>query len=148
MGNRWCWVQATEPADSLVFEIDSSYVMDGITFYRYPDPSGFFDGFWLVHWNGELRAYIGSPTDTSSREYTVLLKEPFDVGASWQPPNDSEETLRIIDRDVTLTVPAGTFKHCLQVESNVQGTYYYAPGVGWAAFPDTDEWVLLSYVTK
>ncbi len=157
VGNQWCWVLANNPADSVSIEISGSHPVNGITFYKFTSPGDTSFANWFVHSNGELKMYSTesdtAPADTAGKDYFVWLKEPFDSGASWPQPNDSAETLRIVANDVTLTVPAGTFEHCVRVEASDMGSsYYYAPGVGWVRIdegPDTtDAYVLKRYVTK
>jgi len=148
VGNEWYWVRASSLDDSMAAGITDIRGRDGMTFYRFAYASDTSFVLWFVHWNGELRAYATPPEDTASRDYLLLLKEPLDLGAAWQSPVYRNDTFRIIDADVTLSVPAGTFKHCIQVGDHV-GPYYYAPGVGWVVQGDTaNGYVLVRYVTK
>ncbi|HTW91690.1 MAG TPA: hypothetical protein VMH22_08270 [bacterium] len=155
VGNQWCLAR-TNPRDTAVIELTDSLILEGLTYYKSPDPGDTNTVHWYVHRNGELRMYStridSTPEDTGS--YLLLLREPFDKDSTWPSPNDPRETLRVIDRDFTLNVPAGTFEHCVEVEANIASTYFYAPGVGLAELgplPDTSyiiNYLLLSYVIK
>ncbi|HTW91473.1 MAG TPA: hypothetical protein VMH22_07155 [bacterium] len=156
VGNQWSMSRASQPSDSMTLEVSDKRAIGGMTFYKLTTPGEPDYANWLTHRNGELRIYFtqsDSAPDTASTSYTRWLKEPFDVGKSWTvQPDDSSETLRITANDVTLTVPAGTFEHCVQVEVTDMATYSYAPGVGWVEISEAadtaDPYVLTRYVIK
>jgi hypothetical protein len=57
-----------------------------------------------------------------------FLKGPVQIGTTWE---DEDGTYEITALDRTVTVPAGTFSHCLEV------TTLYAPGVGMVQREET-----------
>jgi hypothetical protein len=61
-----------------------------------------------------------------------FLKEPLTVGTTW---DDEDGTYEITALDKTVSAPAGTFPHCLEVTNRRKGgkatvVTLYAPGVG------------------
>jgi len=61
-----------------------------------------------------------------------FLKGPLQIGTIWE---DDDGTYEITSLDETVTVPAGTFSHCLEVTNRRKGgkatvITLYAPGVG------------------
>lgn len=64
---------------------------------------------------------------------SVLLKEPIEVGATWQTADN--RTFEITDISATVETPAGTFKDCVEVVSTFSdqeavNTMYYKPTLG------------------
>lgn len=116
---------------------------------------------YLRHTSGEL-LITGSEFGMLPQPL-VFLREPLAAGASWTTPdNDSAQnpdevlinttaTNYVVSTDATLTVPAGTFHHCLVLFSDELGTgggwdyhgrelYWYAPGVGVTKNESHHEW--------
>lgn len=50
-------------------------------------------------------------------QQAYLLKAPIEEGASW--PGAVGGTVKVLSTDETVTVPAGTYAHCVVVEENV-----------------------------
>jgi len=71
--------------------------------------------------------------ETKDREHPpFFLKGPLRVGTTWE---DDDGTYEITALNKTVTVPAGTFAHCLEVTNRRKGgkatvITLYAPGVG------------------
>lgn len=94
------------------------------------------DTSWFVILDDERRIYSDVPTETSS--YTLALKLPFDIGNSWGFFHSSgvdSVFAKITSRTAVITVPAGTFTTCLQIQIQSESgvvwfTWWLAPGVG------------------
>jgi len=70
--------------------------------------------------------------DPAGTEPRFLLKAPLAVGTAWKNEDGRYEITAV---DETVTVPAGTFTHCIEiVNKSVSGKVtvvsLYAPGVG------------------
>lgn len=68
----------------------------------------------------------------TSNDSSVILKNPLTTGASWTSGND---TKKIVDSQVEVKTPAGTFSNCIKLEIKSQGSSstvyeYYGKGVG------------------
>jgi hypothetical protein len=93
------------------------------------------DGYFVDDQRGELRADADCLHDRARR----LLCRPIEPGASWSSVVSVSATERyeIAGVDELVTVPAGTFRGCVRVRSQLRGgkveqvaELTYAPGVG------------------
>ncbi len=89
--------------------------------------------FWALYYNDELRVYYQYPSDTS--DYYIELKEPLSEGQKWHPTPQDAGKLVIINIGSEITVPAGTFDKCVEVnwqaiEWGSVDVMCYAPEVG------------------
>ncbi|MBU2567778.1 MAG: VanZ family protein [Elusimicrobia bacterium] len=83
----------------------------------------------------ELREYASA--DTTSSQYTVLLKYPFETGNTWVTERDGRKIrATIVDNRASITAKAGVFDDCLKIRYEdlaIPGTFkyeYYAPDTG------------------
>jgi len=66
-----------------------------------------------------------------------MVRAPIEVGNSWVLPFDENDVLEITNVDETITVEAGTFTDCLQIQESgtwdgkpYRGLAWFAPDVG------------------
>ena len=91
--------------------------------------TGGFEEFFIPTSEGIKRF---APETTNKDNPPFFLKGPLQVGTTW---NDEDGTYEITALDKSVTVPAGTFPHCLEVTNRRKGgkatvVTLYAPGVG------------------
>ncbi|HID94137.1 MAG TPA: hypothetical protein EYP60_08585 [bacterium (Candidatus Stahlbacteria)] len=143
--NKWVYQSLYWSEKDTISSIDSSYIVESykwnkrITYHevrRGTDTTGmafYVDRWWIIE-DDELRSYYESPTDTSA--YFIILRKPLKAGTHWicDIPDSIWKT-EIESVNVTVKVPAGTFRNCLQItryEENgeVLLRYWLAPNVG------------------
>lgn len=129
VGNSWTY-QNSWDGETSTTEVVDSYEWDGQTVY---ECSSDRFNFYIVEVEKELRLYFrDKPKENAS--YLVMLKEPLKVGQKWYSPPPFEDTLYIVSTDISVSVPAGEFKNCIEVRSKSEdrGIIYlcFAPGVG------------------
>ncbi len=110
----------------VTYEDQGAYVLR----IRHSDlPTGGFEESFLPTNEGIKRV----ARETKDKELPpFFLKGPLRVGTIWE---DDDRTYKITALDKTVTVPAGTFSHCLEVTNLRKGgkatvITLYAPGVG------------------
>lgn len=141
VGNRWVFRASSpaQPSENFEVRIDSK------------EPSGFYvssQGMRMMRRAGGI--FDGD---------RFLIEEPLEVGHSWMavPSPSVVERFRIVGTRVPVSVPAGSFSDCLQVEMSqtirgqngsngrLVGVWTYAKGVGpvhfkqWVEFPEADD---------
>lgn len=138
VGNRWvyessegsetapvveAWEVTRQEGNAFVLEIEQSYLSTG---------EGVEEFFVLTN-EGISRSVHGTQNGTTGgAEPSFFLKAPLTAGASWQN-EDGRYAITAVDE--TVTVPAGTFTHCVEVtrwstNGKVTVITLYAPGVG------------------
>lgn len=133
-GNRWVYevqdrTDGASPAAEqweITREAQGAYVLR----IRHSDlPTGGFEESFIPTNDGIKRV----ARETKDKDHPpFFLKGPLRIGTTWE---DDDGTYDITAVDKTVTVPAGTFAHCLEVTNLRRGgkatvTTLYAPGVG------------------
>jgi hypothetical protein len=133
LGNRWVyelhdrtdappvletWEVVREEQGTFVLRISQSEL-----------PTGGFEEFFILTSAG-IKRFARETTNKDDPPF--FLKGPLQVGATW---DDEDGAYEITALDETITVPAGTFSHCLEVTNRRRGSKatvvtWYAPGVG------------------
>jgi hypothetical protein len=90
---------------------------------------GGFEEFFIPTSEG-IKRFARETTNKDNPPF--FLKGPLQVGTTWE---DEDGTYEITALDKRVTVPAGTFPHCLEVTNRRKGgkatvVTLYAPGVG------------------
>src|SRR5207245_5034093 len=91
--------------------------------------TGGFEEFFIPT-NEGIKRFAQETTNKDNPPF--FLKGPLRVGTTWE---DEDGTYEITALDQSVTVPAGTFTHCLEVTNRRKGgkatvVTLYAPGVG------------------
>lgn len=145
-GNSWTYIQGddtltVEAVSSLPEEYGELELSEGEVgqFTKYPDGSA-----WIQTISLSGDSVIGVFSEVLwgllHRFNPALLGDTVSVSGGW-PGSVPEPFYEILlERDATVTVPAGTFEHCLLIETvegnRADGTVFYhfvthyAPGVG------------------
>lgn len=133
----------TEPEHFTVRNLHPKDILDKKVTPRLQEDYSLFTG---VDENGIYEIARQDAVDTHPIVYSTpyyILKEPIQQGTSWKnvltflsPP--PIQVLTIESTDETVTVPAGTFNHCLRIQcvltspdQNSEGYSWYAPKVGF-----------------
>lgn len=98
------------------------------------------DGFFVDNQGARLKHHPAGIFDGDR----FLLRDPLELGAKWMavPSANALERFEITSVGFELSVPAGKFKNCVQVQAQNKisekerfvGEWTYAPGVGLIAF--------------
>jgi hypothetical protein len=134
VGNRWVYEvhDRTDGAPPAVEQWEVIRADQGayVVRIRHSDlPTGGFEESFIPTDDGIKRV----ARETKDKAHPPhFLKGPVRVGTKWE---DEDGTYEITATDKTVTVPAGTFAHCLEVTNLRRGgkatvITLYAPGVG------------------
>lgn len=131
VGNKWTYQDTFDMTNGNLWteEITESYEWEGRIVYKIEQDSGHWP-YWMVFVNDELRRYDEAPP---ASDYTILIQEPLEGGNEWFLSPSSSATLKIVDVNASVSVPAGRFDECLTVEAPRSWgptTWWYAPNVG------------------
>ena len=148
-GNRWTytWGDTTAVfADSIAEVFTNAH---NVQVYRWE--VGMDDAMYSAYTGGQV-VFLDSPDDTLGE---VVLKEPFEVGATWPyDPLDTSLVGRIEDTKAGVSTHAGEFVNCVRVSFRSGGAeefaFYFAPGVGLVkrTAPDEEDMELYEYRLK
>jgi hypothetical protein len=153
VGNTWTyavtqWTTADTTLDTLMTTIQQAATLYGsVTGYR--DNHNWW--YWIT--NGELRYNPGPGQPTETSPYQIWIKEPIATGTEWlysQPTLPDSYKYQIIATNATVSVPAGDFSNCLQINGlPTTELNYYATGIGQVKYRFDEvshiEWKLVSY---
>ncbi len=134
VGNRWVYASSEGTEAEPALETWEVVRQDGNTFVvQIQQPfvtiGGLEEQFVVMAEGVQRRLTNATPSEP---QLQLIFKAPPVAGASWQG-NDGRYTITAMSDSVT--VPAGTFTHCVEVtrwrkETKVTEVSTYAPGVG------------------
>ena len=149
VGSRWTytWGDTTDIfTDSIAEAFTNAH---NVQVYRWE--MGMDDATYSAYIDGQV-AFFYVPDDTLGE---IVLKEPFEVGATWlYDPLDTSMVGRIEDTKASTSTHAGEFVNCVKVSFQSEGAeefaFYFAPGVGLVkrTAPDEEDMELYEYNLK
>jgi len=86
--------------------------------------------------SGEIREYSENPKISGSKSFTVLLKQPIEVGNRWVTTKENKEVLyKIVETNLKVKLKKFEFENCIKVLEEYKGEpgvkyLYYAPNKG------------------
>jgi hypothetical protein len=142
IGNRWEYElvgRSDDPSEVDTNEIETWEITNQkektftLHIFAYKERGTGFDEFIAPSSNG-LQRITAKEKEKGKRDAQprFFLKKPLEIGTRWE---NADGWYEITATDETITVPAGTFEHCIEV-TNKSGTgrvtivSIYAPGVG------------------
>jgi hypothetical protein len=149
VGNSWtyAWGDTTAMFTDSIAEVFTN--AHNVRVYRWAMMKE--DATYSAYMDGQAM-FLDTPDDTLGQ---VVLKEPFEVGATWHmDPLDTSAVSRIEDTKVSITTHAGEFENCIKVSTQYGGSdafvFYFAPGVGMVkrTAPDEADMELYRYDLK
>lgn len=141
IGNTWRYESIYDTNTVYIITITDEHIVNGNVVW---EATFFYDGDVVPHYytykDGELRHWFNGINN--SQHYFVELKEPLEIGNKWATDTilsspQNEDTLRVTDIGLSVTVEAGSFDNCIKIESKfgVDGGVMlldgiYAPDIG------------------
>jgi hypothetical protein len=149
VGSSWTytWGDTTASFTNTIAEVFTN--AHNVQVYRWE--LGTEDATYSAYIDGQV-VFLDAPDDTLGE---VVLKEPFEVGATWcSDPLDTSTVCRIDETKASVSTHAGEFVNCIKVSTrwDVEEVlaFYFAPGVGLVkrTAPDEEDMSLYEYDLK
>jgi hypothetical protein len=147
VGDTWYYTLYDEdgsPLDKITRQVEGDINIDGIVCTPIYDGDGFLEQCWVKDSVGlhiHLFLYFFEPDPPLLIPFNLRSDRPYEYGSIARQNRYPYREIEIkgkmtLEGYVTRSVPAGTFKNCLELRYDEAGDYpetyyeYYAPGVG------------------